>query len=149
MANYTSAANVQSLLVGVVVGDIKTMYLTMADNIINSKLGSRYAVPFTTTPPIIETIATDLAAYFTMRALFTQDSQNKSEWVASYKEAIKMLDEIAQGKVPVISATGVELAHIAQSLKSSTQTFHPTFDMDSIEDSVIDDNLITEIGDAK
>lgn len=146
---YTTVANVQSLLLGVATVDIKILYLTMADNIINAKIGSRYTIPFTTTPPIIETIATDLSAYYTMRALFTNDSQNKSEWVASYKEAMKMLDDIADGKIPVVDISGNELAYKVQSLQSSNEDYHPIFDIDNIDNSVIDDNLITEIQDAK
>ena len=145
MANYTTVANVQVLLVGIAAADVNVLYLTMADNIINSKLGSRYVVPFTTTPPIIQTIATDIAAYYTMRALFTQDSQNKSEWTSTYKESIKMLDEIAEGKVPVIDAAGVELAHIVEPISSNNQSFNPTFDMDTIDNSVIDEDLIDDI----
>ena len=146
---YTDATNVGALLVGVVAADIKALYLTMADNIINSKLGSRYVVPFTTTPPIIVTIATDIAAYYTMRALFTSDSQNKNEWTATYKESIKMLDEIAEGRVPVVDASGNELPHKTQSLSSNTQDFHTTFDMDNLDNSVIDNDLIDEIQGAK
>ena len=146
---YTDTTNVGALLVGVTAADIKTLYLTMADNIINSKLGSRYVVPFTTIPPIIVTIATDLAAYYTMRALFTSDSQNKSEWTASYKESIKMLDEIAEGKVPVVDANGNEMPFKAQSLSSNNQKFHTTFDMDNLDNSIIDDDLINEIQGSK
>jgi phage gp36-like protein len=145
---YTTDTKVKVLLTGV--ATVNAQFITMAENIINGKLASKYAVPFTgTTPPLIETLATDIAAYFCMRTLFTDDSQNKSDWTTTFKESMKILDDIAAGKIPVVDAAGLELARSIEPMYSNNKDYNPVFDVDAVEDQQIDTTRLEDIANSK
>jgi len=148
---YSTAAKVRELLQGVLASN-DTMIgnmITRADSIIDSKVGLKYSVPFATTPPVIETISTELAAYFVMRTLFTQDSQNKNEWITTFKECIKQLDMIAEGSMAVLDSAGAQLAFSGDPVTSDTKDYAPVFNMDEIENQGIDPDLTDDIADER
>ena len=144
---YTTDTKIKVLLTGV--ATVNAQFITMAENIINGKIASKYSVPFTVVPPLIETLATDIAAYFCMRTLFTDDSQNKSEWTATFKESMKILDEIADGRLPVIDSTGTEVARNIEPMYSNTKDYTPVFDVDSIENQIVDSDRSEDIANSK
>ena len=74
-----------------------------ADELIDGKLNSRYAVPFTTVPPLIKHLSADLAAY--NLALRRQRTAGSIE--ERYKAAIKLLEALAEGSIALI---GIALA---------------------------------------
>lgn len=150
---YSTATDVRVLLEGVTVtvksdADIAIL-ITDADNEINSKLASKYSVPFSTTPPIIKTLSKTIAAYYVMRDLFTNDSQNKNEWTDSYKDALRTLEKMSKGEYIVLDSSGAELAKSAEVLKSNHQDHHTTFDVDKPEDWSQDDDKLDAISDAR
>lgn len=144
---YTTETKVKVLLTGV--SSVNAQFITMAESVINAKLGGRYTVPFTTTPPLIESIATGLAAYFCMQALFTADSQNSSAWVESVgKMWMDLLNAIADGITPLVDSTGAEIS-VKNNLLSTTAGYTPVFDVDGIESQVVDPDRLDDIAAAK
>ncbi len=148
---YSTATEVRDLLpkvTTVVMGDtaVETK-ITDADRMINTKLGNKYTVPFSTSsvPPLINTLSKNIAAYFVMRTVFTKDGQNKNEWTDTFKEAIKQLNELAEGKGVVLDSSGNELTRASEPIESTTQNYHPVFNMDAPEDSTIDSDLLDDI----
>lgn len=151
---YSTATQVKEILLKVntnVISDAAIDgQIARADSIIDSKLGGVYAVPFSPTPPIINTISTLLGSYFVMLTFFMRDSQNKSEWVEGLNDkAMGYLDDILKDKMLVLGADGSQVSQRGSSLKSNTQDYQPVFDMDAIEDSKVDPDLLDEIADAR
>lgn len=150
---YTAAANVRELLNGVTstaMDDTRVgTFITRAENLINAKIGGIYAVPFTTVPPIIKTLAEEISAFFIMRTLFTEDSVNKSDWTLLFKESMKLLDDIAAGKITIVDAAGAAIGQQADALSSNNSGYPSVFDMDEIENSVVNADMVDEISGSK
>ena len=150
---YCTAAQVRELLPKVTTTALGNTaveaMIARAEAYINGKLACRYTVPFTTVPPLITTLATEIAAYFVMRTLFTQDSQNQSEWTVTFMEAMKMLDDIVTGKCVIVNTSGAEVSFSADPVSSNNQEYTPVFDVDEVENSVIDPDLLEDIADEK
>ena len=150
---YTAAANVRELLQGVTVAAMDDTrmgtFITRAENIINAKIGGIYAVPFVVVPPLIKTLAEEITAFLVMRTLFTDDSVNKNEWILLFKESMKLLEEIASGKVTLVDAAGTPIAEQTGALSSNNSGYAPVFDMDDILNSEVDADLIDAISESK
>lgn len=139
---YANSTTVLQLVPGINVGQSSTAdalnaHIRRADDIINGMLGRRYAVPFTTTtvPPMVRTIAEDLASGMLFRSLYTRDSQNKNEWTeVLIDQAFKMLEKIAEYEVDLRDTAGSLIGETdsGSRVDSSTENFAPIFDLDSI-----------------
>lgn len=106
-----------------------------AEATINSYVGRRYNVPFTTVPPKIEEIAINLSAYYTLVAKFTRDNHNENEWVVKLGEdTIKELELIRDRKIDLVDTSGAVLTErmAATRIVSSTQDYQPFADLDDI-----------------
>ncbi len=149
MSTYCVEADILTNLRGLVSADIPTLAYTLANNLINGKLSRVYTVPFTTTPPLINSLAIILTSYYAMRMLFTESQQNDSKWVKSmYDQAMETLNELAEGKQQLIDSAGTEIARqVSNDVYSNTMDFTPTFGEDETEDQVIDPDKLDELAD--
>ncbi len=109
---YATVARVRDILEGVsvtVMADTRVeARINKAEDVINSKIGGRYTVPFASgsVPGVITAFAEDIACYFVMRTLFTNDSQNKNEWIEDFRSALSSLNAIRDGKQVVLDDNG-------------------------------------------
>ena len=106
-----------------------------AEAMINSYVGRRYTVPFTTVPPVIEQIAVDLSAYLALTAKFTRDNHNTNDWVELIgKDCKEQLELIRDRKIDLVDSTGSVLAERTASTRivSNTQDFQPFSDVDPV-----------------
>lgn len=113
------------------------VHIRRVDGLINGKCARRYSVPFTSTavPPFIRTIAEDITCYYTMRSFYSQDAQNKNEWVEEHKNnALEFLNEIQKGDIDLVDTSGsavpVQEDEIVDQVSSNTMNFQPFFDID-------------------
>ena len=127
------------------------LHITRADNIINGNL-SIFGAPFgpANIPPIVKTVSIDISGHFVMRTLFTQESQNKSEWTGTlYSNAMKILGELVNGKMLLLDSTGavIEMTEIeAESdIKSNTEGYSPTFAEDIEVNQTLDSDKLDDI----
>ena len=84
-------------------------HIVRAEGMVNGMLSKKYTVPFTSTavPPIIRQLVEDYSCYFTMRSLYTRDSQNKSDWTAEFRDLASVtLMEIVNNKVALVDTAG-------------------------------------------
>ena len=111
MTAYTTDTLVKELLLGL--GDATayasvnfTTIIARAQNKIDAKLAGRYAVPFTTVPPLIGNLATEIGAFLVFKLLLATNkiagSGESQVWAEQYKEAIRALDELAEGKMLLV-----------------------------------------------
>lgn len=147
MANYCTAAEVKVILTNIDLASITTNYLTMADSIINAKLARQYTLPFSTTPPVINTIATILAAYYVTEAQFSGGQANKSEWVNNkYSQMMKLLDQLAEGKMDLVATAGTVIDRTnTDEVSSNTSGYAPTFGEDDEINQAVDSDKLDDI----
>jgi phage gp36-like protein len=139
MGNYTTVEKVgnQVPFLGVnsdsdITSAQVAQYITFVGNVIDSKLSQRYAVPFTSTPPVVETIATDLTTYRTLKARGFRDNDESNEWVKSFKdESSKLLDALAAGSMSLVDSSGTIVSTVTTFVEvdSNTKNYKPVFDM--------------------
>jgi phage gp36-like protein len=102
--------------------------ITAADSIIDSKLGLRYSVPFSTVPEIIKTISMWIA----MSMMCLRNLPSMPEDIQEgYNFAIGLLDNIAKGE----AGLGVTAAasSLGPSIEVTTPYEHNKFDMNTFE----------------
>lgn len=153
MANYTNPLLLRQTLP--MIGSVTTvqsadlsLIITAAESVINAKLSRVYAVPVNPAPPVLETIATDLSLYRLLALrLYTQEQMNNSVWPDRFKEANEVLDKIATGEIPLITASGTTIPAGAgtAAIFSSTLRYQPTFTEDCPENSSVDPEKLTDI----
>lgn len=163
---YCSAATVLGLFPGLpqtstVSGYSSTValissHITRADSMIDGKCARRYDVPFaetsTSTPPLIQTLSQDLAAYYTYRSKFTGDNANKFEYLDTLMQiALETLNQIQEGKMDVVGTGGAVVSEVSSSSKiySSTESYTPAFDVDDEFDWKFDTDRIDAIRSAR
>jgi len=88
---------------GVIDSDVVVRALADADAVIDGYLGARYALPLDSVPPLVTSIALEIAIYKLHR--FTPEDKIAAE----YKAAIDTLRDIAKGTVR-LPAAGIEPA---------------------------------------
>jgi phage gp36-like protein len=99
---------------------------------IDGRLGSRYATPFRPLPPVIEMIAGDLATLRIVgtRVLLVSQSKPDPSWTEAWRHSLDLLDQLAAGKVDLVSGSGTILPQAGPSvgeLWSNTMTTTPAF----------------------
>lgn len=102
----------------------------------NSYVGSRYSLPFTSTavPPVLRSLSEDIACYFAIRGSFTQDGASRNDYADSYREAIEVLERIADGTIPLTYTNGSIVSAISARIDSSSEGYTPIFGKDEPED---------------
>lgn len=107
--------------------------INRADSLIDSYCASVYSIPFGTVTKIVELMSIEVTCYFIMRSLYSSDSHNVMEWTEKYKEVIKRLEEIRDGKLQIVDSTGSELTKVGSRIRSNTKDYIPEGDIDLIE----------------
>lgn len=147
MGDYATTTSISLILPGFLKGDTTTVDLegtsrfsksvTRAESVINGLISRRYALPFivgtttTNVPPILRTIAEDIACYYSMRKTFNQDGKIVNPYLAEYKSAMKLLESIAAGTAALSYTDGSEVpAQSSNLMKSTTRNFRPVFGLD-------------------
>ncbi len=115
---------------------------------INAAIARRYTLPLSPVPPLIETIADDIAIYriFTRR-VFSAEKINDSPWPDRYKEARDLLKQIADGELTLANSDGTVIAERTDLAEvwSSTQGYNSTFHEGADVDHVVDPDKVDDI----
>lgn len=123
-----------------------------AESEVNARLAKLYTVPVAGTVPILQTISTEIAAqkYLAQRA-FTGERNNDSPWPKSFDRAWTTLDEIAEGKIPLVNNSGDLIAtnDTRVEMWSNTKDYQPTFTEDDMNLQWVDGEKIDDIRDAR
>lgn len=114
-------------------------------SMIDARLSMLYSVPFLAVPPIVNTLCNDLTCYFVLAGnTILSNTLKDSPWPAVYKEQMTLLNDLASGKVAIVSGSGTVLVKsTAQAfVGSSNDAYIPTFSELDFEDSFVDPNKI-------
>ncbi len=109
---YTTAQELEALFPKVVStisftqAEINEIFVTKAEADIDTAISGRYTLPFSSTPPLIRSLAQDLTLYYIARRFFTQNAKDKNEWVDDYRtNAFEMLEKLRDGKINLLNSS--------------------------------------------
>ena len=125
-----------------------------ADGVIDGKCARRFNLPFSPVPPTIRTIAEDYTSYFVYRTFFSQDNQNRTEYLEDLKDdALQMLNDIMDGKIDLVDTAGSAViertSEVSDRIASNTQDYQPAFDIDEITEQDFDEDYKQAVKDAR
>ncbi len=125
-------------------------HIDRAEGVVNSYISGRYSLPFSAVPPAIRTISEDIACYYFIRATYVQDGERKNEYQDSFKAAIKMLEEVRDGKTQLADTAGSLITQLTTSkYLSSTEGYSATLDEDEPKSWDIDADKSETISDGR
>lgn len=154
--SYTTVDNLLRIIPAV--GSISTVtsstlayFIGLTEAEMNAHLAKMYTLPLTVKSPLLEMICNDIALYNIMaKRVFTSEQINKSEWPNRFKAASELLNQIADGSVPLLSETNAVIAKAAGSgVWSNNMNYTPTFNEDGDIESTIDQDKLTDIEDSR
>lgn len=99
-------------------------------SVVDARLGARYAVPFAAPPAIVQTIVGDMAIYRLLTTRVLLKEQREGEWTNAWTRTMRLLDDIANGSLTLLSDSGTVLglsARAAGELWSNSATSTPVF----------------------
>jgi|TARA_R100000479_G_C6315938_1_gene175827 phage gp36-like protein len=106
-------------------------YIDQAENEINGHLVNGYTLPFSSTPPIIESLATEYGLVKILQRFFTQEVGSDNAYVTQRLESVMdYLTKINSGDVGLFTSS-LELIpyNTGDTIFSNTMNFNPTFTM--------------------
>lgn len=129
-------------------------YITRVDNVINAKLAGSFSLPLVGDFPILEDIATDLVIYEIVgkRNMTLVSRDKESSWPSRFKEAAKLLDDIAEGVTPLLNSSLAALSMTtggASLAWSNTMDYVPTMNEDDYTSFTQDTTKLDDIDDER
>ena len=121
--------------------------IDIACDIIDSKLVYKYTVPFTSTPPLVKTIATHLSSYLVLRRIYSNTrGEGFADWLNMFKDfADKLLKSIHEGECILIDSSGSEIStKSGYGIKISTASYVPIFNEGGELDWEIDESKVDD-----
>ena len=150
MAKYTTVSNMLIMLPDVMSRTSATSaqlshFIDRAEGYVDAYLARRYTLPLTDVPRVIETISTDLSIYTLLQRMAAfRGGAEESAWSISFKAAEKDLENIAKGRMELVSSAGVVAAGLTTPW-SSQQDYLPTFTEDDQLNQTVDTDKLTDI----
>ena len=136
MAYYTTVQKVYSLYPRVgslssVNSSAVSFYIDQAENEINGYLINNYTLPFSSTPPIIESLSTEYALVKILERFFTQEIGSDNRWVENRHKYVKeYLSQINSGDVGLYNSSLEIIAYKdGDAIFSNTMNYNPTFNV--------------------
>jgi len=154
---YSTSTSIYTMLAGLNTSAANTaiinQYITRVagkiDNYVINQYNPAGWTNAASTPPGIVQISDAIVAMWTMRSLFTRDGQNVNKWVSELgAQALKDLDKIAEGKISLANNSSAREG-INTQIESTTEDYHPIFDIDESENWDLDADQLDDIADAR
>lgn len=147
MGSYATTTSLSELVPFFLIGNttssdtagtnIFSRHIDRAEGVINSYVTARYSLPFiigtttTNVPPLLRTLSEDIACYYLMRGAYTQDGQNRNEYITEYKLAMETLDLIKEGEIKLSYTDGSMVPTLSNTrVLASSEDYTPIFGLD-------------------
>ena len=151
MPDYTTVTKVTDLFPKISETSITSasiaFYIDQAEAEINGKIIARYTLPFSLTPPLIETIATELSVIKILDRFFTSENRSKNDWRDTRKKDLNnILNGIMDGKISLVNSANeiIEQRSDLQDVYSDTMDYTPTFNHLLYSLQVIDEDRLDD-----
>ena len=126
-----------------------TKHIARCDGIIDGKCARRYALPFDPVPPLIRSIAEDMVTVKTLISFYSQDNQNRTEWIDEFDEAMALLNEIKDGELDLVDTSGSAVStrdsQASDIIQSSNMNYAPFFNVDDPTEWHFDQDLLDDV----
>lgn len=124
-----------------------TLFISDADSLIDGYVAKQYSLPFGATPPLIFKLSKDLAAYYCLDFLYSQENQNVNDWVIKkYEDALVTLQDISEDKIRLnYSAGTMATMLVAGMMATNLEDIPLAFNVDHILNQSVPDNLLIMI----
>ena len=134
---------------GTVVTARVTRWISQSEKLVDSYVGARYTIPFTSNPPLIVAMAYELFEYFWQKDIYTPTSTgDEVPWIyARYDRVLRILVQIANGQLPLFDNLNVKIDPSAEKLKtlrSNHIKVDQIFSMDEPYNQKVDAKYATE-----
>lgn len=121
-----------------------------AQSFIDSKLAKRFSVPFSSAPPLVVSLCTDISLYYILtKRLYASDRMYDERMVSGLERAFDVLDSLADGSMTMVDSSGAAvtetMAHAAT--WSNTKDYEETFHEGDFELTIRDDDKLDNIYD--
>jgi len=136
MPTYTNVNNVLELYprigsYSVITSATLAFNIDQAENEINGYLSNNYTLPFSSSPPMITTLATEYTVVKILLRFFTQEVGSRNDYVSERRNYVfDMLDKINNGDIGLTTSSGDLITYNSgDTIFSNTMTYDPTFTM--------------------
>lgn len=126
-------------------------FIEDAEAVLEAKVSKQYTIPVSDSPYFNKLARDASICEILSRRVFTQERQNQSEWVDIFCDAFKRADDVASGKIPLLTSSG-DLVNARTGVKevwSDTKDYHPTFSELGRLDQIQDDDKIDDLEDTR
>jgi len=158
MPRYISAQDIYDYEVyNLTSTDINTatveIFIDDAESLVDGKASKLYSVPFTATgiPHLVKKISRDLAGYYCLDYLYSQQQLNVNDWVINkYNEALDLLNDISNDDIRLVASlstgsVGAIATNRARNLAGTYTDIPSIINMDNEFDWSVSDSLLDDI----
>lgn len=160
MGSYATTTSISNLIPFFLKGNTTTSDTTgvalfsaqvdRAEGEVNSFLSARFAMPFSTVPPLVRSLTEDIACYYTIRAAYTHDGELQNKFLDDFKSAFETLQSIRDGKTNLAYTDGSLVpSRSSDRYLSNTNDYSPTFNLDSARKWKVSGNRLDDIKDER
>lgn len=137
--------------VSVVTSNLVEAYLLDAEAWVEGQLAHFYATYYpisVTSAPVLRVAAETRCLATIFRRFYTQEKENRSEWVQSwFDDAKEMLEPFKTGSAQLLP--GVVEGTVDGLILSNVSNYRPTFDIGPMEEQTVDENRLNDIRNAR
>lgn len=157
MGKYTDSADIRKLFrevdsVPSFTDEDIEFYIRFAESEVDAKIATRYTLPFSQTPPVIRSIATEKSLIKVLDRFFTGQTEGENDWRnVRKKECDALLKDIVDGKMTLVDSAGAVIGarDDIHGILSSTSEYTPTFDHGNAIFQEVDPDRIDDEEDEK
>lgn len=156
-ASYTTAALIAETVPAIgSVSNLTSSYISSEigkiQAAIDVKLSRLYSVPFSTVPPLIQAIATDLTAKAILeKRIFTSNRVADEKLTAGFQGAEDLLSAVSSGAISLVDSAGNVIAQRTDQVLiwSNTSAYQPTFHNGAWGDMKVDEDRLEDDSEAR
>jgi len=152
IGEYTSSADLRKLYKKIDTANLTDedlgFFITMAEAEINGCIGQRYTLPFSSTPPLMRNVASELSLVKVLDRFFTGETNSENPTQDRRRTDIhNLIDSIANGEKVLLNSSKEVIGQRTDNtgFLNTTGTLQPVFDLDDPSRSVIDPDLIEDL----
>ena len=166
MGDYATTSSISELVPGYLVGNTSTSdtagvavfsrHIDRAEGMVKSFASARYDVSAfrvgtttTNVPPMLRTLAEDIASWYAIRGSYVQDGGRKQEYLSSFEIAADTLKDLRDGKIKLAYTDGSEVPPRSARFLSSTDGYTPVFGLDAPESWAVDEDQLDDMSSAR
>ena len=125
-------------------------FIDRACDLVDGHLAYKYSVPFASGIPLLKHASTSLAASMILSRIKIQDSGDRESWVqVTQQEGMDILNKIKDGTYRLVDSDGNDVTKrdTNYQIRSSTQSYTPTFNQGDEKSWQVDQDRIDDEAD--